>query len=208
VEHLPILNSYIGALEVSKEMVFESDRSGGVKPLVVKGLLQKCDAKNHNGRVYPREILEREVKSFQKKIDEGTSGGELDHPDSPVVNYKNLSHVVRKIWWEGDNVMGLVEILNTPSGQIAREIIRSGLQLGVSSRALGTTMQNEDGFDQVNEDLDLVTWDLVSQPSTHQAFLHPINEGFRPQHLDKQQTQYMRVNDLIGDILSLENQDG
>lgn len=148
----------------------------GVTPRVmVKGILQKAETLNQNKRVYPREILKREIDNYQKLIQEKRAFGELDHPEASVIELKNVSHVVRKTWWEGDDVYGLVEILNTPAGRVAREIINAGLTLGISSRGVGST-RNEGGVDVVQEDFMLICWDLVSEPSTPGAFLFKENK--------------------------------
>jgi len=138
------------------------------QPLIIQGVLQKADVKNRNGRVYPKEILERELKSYQRLIDENRALGELDHPTTPEVNLQNSSHLIKKIWWDGYDVKGEVEILNTPAGRIAKQLIAARVPLGISSRGVGSV----DADDLVQEDFQLICFDLVSQPSTHGAFLH------------------------------------
>lgn len=151
------------------------ERNGG--SLIVSGVLQRADAKNQNGRVYPRPILERECKKYQEnEIAEKRAYGELDHPDSSVINLKNVSHVVREIWWKGDDLCGKVEILNTPSGNILKELILADLTVGISSRGMGSTKKINEDTDQVEDDFQLVGWDFVSNPSTHGAFMQ-VTEG-------------------------------
>jgi hypothetical protein len=144
---------------------------------LVKGILQRAGAPNQNKRRYPKEILKRECDKYQQLIKERRALGELDHPDSPVINLKNVSHNIREIWWEGDDVCGTVEILSTPSGNILRELLKNNIRLGISSRGLGSVKEMNDGTVMVQEDFELVGWDFVSNPSTHGAFMAPMNES-------------------------------
>lgn len=182
-----------------KYLIKESVEKQG--KLVIEGLMQVAGDTNGNGRIYPRQILEREVNKLKKTtIAQGNAFGELDHPDSPVVSLKNASHVITDLWWEGNNLMGRVEILNTPFGNIAAEIIKAGYTIGISSRGTGSVTETEDGQVIVNDDFDLVTWDLVSNPSVQKAFMKPVgnlNEGL----LVKQSSPYTRLNSILDDIL-------
>lgn len=144
---------------------------------LVKGILQRAGAENQNGRVYPLEILKREAKRYETLIKERRALGELDHPDSSVINLKNVSHNVREIHWEGNDLCGTVEILPTPSGNILKELLRAGILLGISSRGMGSTRQLEGNKVEVQEDFELIGWDFVSNPSTHGAFMTPMNES-------------------------------
>ena len=144
---------------------------------MVKGILQRAGAENQNGRVYPREILEREIKKYQTLINERRALGELDHPDSSVINLKNVSHNIKEIHWEGNDVVGTVEILPTPSGNILKELLRADILLGISSRGMGSTESIGEGKVKVGEDFELIGWDFVSNPSTHGAFMTPMNES-------------------------------
>jgi hypothetical protein len=144
---------------------------------IVKGVLQRAGAENQNGRVYPREILEREIKKYETLIKERRALGELDHPDSSVINLKNVSHNIREIHWEGNDVVGTVEILPTPSGNILKELLRANILLGISSRGMGSTESIGEGKVRVGEDFELIGWDFVSNPSTHGAFMSPMNES-------------------------------
>jgi len=155
----------------------QEDQAGRV---LVSGVLQRAGDKNQNGRIYPRNILERESKKFEQLIKERRALGELDHPDSSVINLKNVSHNVRDIHWEGDELKGTVEILPTPSGNILKELLRSDILLGISSRGMGSTKEGNNGQVIVQEDFELLTFDFVSNPSTSGAFLRPINEGVEP----------------------------
>ena len=144
---------------------------------LVKGVLQRAGAENQNGRVYPKNILEREVNKYQQLIKERRALGELDHPDSSVINLKNVSHNIREVHWEGNDVVGTVEILPTPSGNILKELLRAGILLGISSRGMGSTKPMEGNKLLVGEDFELIGWDFVSNPSTHGAFMTPMNES-------------------------------
>ena len=134
------------------------------------GVVQKAGTKNGNGRVYPKEILEREVKNYQKAINERRSLGELDHPDDSVINLKNASHLVTKIWWQGNDVMGKIEVLDTPSGLILKDLVKANIKLGISSRGLGS-VKEERGATMVEDDFQLICFDMVSEPSTPGAYL-------------------------------------
>ena len=144
---------------------------------LVKGILQRAGAPNQNNRRYPKEILERECQKYQQLIKERRALGELDHPESPVINLKNVSHNIREIYWEGDDVCGVVEILSTPSGNILKELLKNNIRLGISSRGLGSVKPMRNDQVMVQEDFELIGFDFVSNPSTHGAFLTPVNEG-------------------------------
>ena len=136
------------------------------------GICQKAGTKNGNGRVYRKETLQREIENYQKAIGERRSLGELDHPDDSVINLKNASHLVTKMWWDGDSVMGKIEVLDTPSGKILKELVKSGVKLGISSRGLGSVKESN-GETIVEDDFQLICFDMVSEPSTPNAFLAP-----------------------------------
>ena len=176
-----LLVDYI-PFEVSRDMINESIKNNDGR-LIVKGILQRADAKNQNGRVYPRETLVREAKKYaQVQIKERRALGELDHPDSSVVNLNNVSHNVLEMHWKGDDLVGTVEVLGTPAGNILKELFKSGIKLGISSRGLGSVEEISEGEDgeptvKVQPDFELIAFDFVSNPSTHGAFLSPTNEG-------------------------------
>ena len=161
---------------------------------IMVGIMQKCDAENGNGRVYPRKVLEREVKNYQKLVKERRALGELDHPDSSVIELKNASHLVTDIWWDGDRVMGKVEILDTPSGGVLKSLADAKVKLGISSRGLGTTNERM-GKTMVNDDFQLICFDIVSEPSTTGAFM--MAEGKTPNIITKAD----RINRALNDIL-------
>lgn len=171
---------------------------------LVKGVLQRAGAENQNGRVYPRPILEREAKKYLQFIKERRALGELDHPDSTVINLKNVSHNIREIWWEGDDLCGTVEILSTPSGNILKELLKAGILLGISSRGMGSTRPLQGNKVEVQEDFELIGWDFVSNPSTHGAFMVPMNESVNP--LKNIGTdvcgEYCKAQDLMREIIT------
>jgi len=138
--------------------------------LYLTGVMQRAEAENGNGRVYPREILRREVKNYSKLVKEHRALGELDHPEDSVINLRNASHMVTDIWWDGDDVMGKVKVLNTPSGEILKSLVTSGVKLGISSRGLGSVSESKSGT-VVEEDFQLICFDFVSEPSTQGAWM-------------------------------------
>ena len=176
--------------------------------LVVKGVLQRAEAKNQNGRVYPREILVRESKKYDENfVKQNRALGELDHPDSSVVNLQNVSHNVKEMHFEGDNLVGTVEILTTPSGNILRELFKNGIKLGISSRGLGSVEMvqeaNGDTVSKVGDDFELIAFDFVSNPSTHGAFLYPqkMNESVDNTQTGRTCGDYCRAEDIINHII-------
>ena len=140
------------------------------------GVCQKAGTKNGNGRVYKQDTLRREIEKYQEAISQRRSLGELDHPDDSVINLKNASHVVTKMWWDGEKVMGKIECLDTPSGEILKALVKAGVKLGISSRGLGSTKQ-QDGVTMVEDDFQLICFDIVSEPSTPGAYLSPKPGG-------------------------------
>jgi hypothetical protein len=165
VEYLPFT--------YSASTITESSKSSG--KFIVEGVLQRAGSKNQNGRIYPKAILEREVAKYQDtEIKERRALGELDHPESSVVNLKNVSHNILKVRWQGDDVYGTIEILDTPSGNILKSLFKSGVTLGISSRGLGSVKQLDETTVEVQDDFQLLCWDFVSNPSTQGAFMSPI----------------------------------
>lgn len=164
----------------------------------VEGVMQRAKSQNQNGRVYAKPILERETKRYMEEfVKNGNAFGELDHPESPVVSLKNASHIVKELWWKGDDLMGRVELLNTPAGNIVKEIIKAGHTIGISSRGTGSVQQTNEGTLEVQPDFELVCWDFVSNPSTHGAFMNPVslNEG------KVKISKYSGLDTIINDIL-------
>ena len=176
-----LLVDYI-PFEITREQINESISQNDGR-LVVKGVLQRAESKNQNGRVYPKDTLVREAKKYAKtNIAERRALGELDHPDSSVVNLNNVSHNILEMHWKGDDLEGTVEVLGTPAGNILKELFKAGIKLGISSRGLGSVeeIHEGDGMEpvvKVQPDFELIAFDFVSNPSTHGAFLSPTNEG-------------------------------
>jgi len=164
----------------------------------VEGIMQRAGAKNQNGRVYDKQILLREVdKYITEFVKNGNAYGELDHPESALVSLKNASHIIKELWWKGDELMGRVELLNTPSGNIVKEIIKAGHTIGISSRGTGSVQQTNEGTLEVQPDFELVCWDFVSNPSTHGAFMNPISLNESIQSVYK----FSKLDNIINDIL-------
>ena len=191
--------------EITPHQINEAMKENNGK-LVVKGVLQRAEAKNQNGRVYPREILVRESKKYDENfVKQKRALGELDHPDSSVVNLQNVSHNVTEMHFEGDNLVGTCEILTTPSGNILRELFKNGIKLGISSRGLGSVEMvqeaNGDTVSKVGDDFELIAFDFVSNPSTHGAFLHPMNESVDNSQQGRTCGEYCRAEDIINHII-------
>ena len=173
------------------------------KPLIVSGVIQRAEAQNQNERVYPRNVLEREIQKYiDGPIKDRRAMGELDHPESSIVNLQNVSHNIRKCWWEGDDVMGEFEVLDTPAGKILKALFAAGLMLGVSSRGMGSVEENlNEGTLEVQDDFELVCWDFVSNPSTHGAYVAPTRGKMNESKIIKPQYKYTKVNNIIRDII-------
>ena len=188
--------------EVSPQAINESLAQNNGK-LIVSGVLQRAEAKNHNGRVYPKETLMREAEKYSGTfIKERRALGELDHPDSSVVNLNNVSHNVLGMNWQGDDLVGKVEVLGTPAGNILKELFKSGIKLGISSRGMGSVKEvfgEGENTLEVQPDFELIAFDFVSNPSTHGAFLSPVNESKGSKTVND---KYANVNKIITDIIT------
>ena len=177
----------------------------GYRNLMVEGVIQRADSKNQNGRVYPKHILENEVEKYiASSIAENRALGELDHPESTVINLKNVSHNIKSLWWDGDDLMGKIEVLPTPSGNILRELFANNITVGISSRGMGSVQPLGEGTVEVQDDFELLCWDFVSTPSTQGAFMKPtgLNENFNP---NLNQSKYSKVNSIISDIICTQS---
>lgn len=177
----------------------------GERNLIVEGVVQRADAKNQNGRIYPKPILEKEVEKYiASSIAENRALGELDHPESTVINLKNVSHNIKKLWWEGDDLMGKIEILPTPSGNILRELFANNITVGISSRGMGSVQPLGEGTVEVQDDFELLCWDFVSTPSTQGAFMTPtgLNENYNPLN---SKDKYSKINSIISDIICTQS---
>jgi hypothetical protein len=170
------------------------------------GVCQRANTKNGNGRIYRKETLQRELEKYQKAIRERRSLGELDHPDDSVINLRNASHVTTKIWWDGDSAMGKFEVLDTPAGQVLKSLIKSGVKLGISSRGLGSVKQ-ESGQTIVEDDFQLICFDIVSEPSTPGAYMDvqshskPTEIGVHLNETSTATTREQKINNIIDNIL-------
>ena len=165
--------------------------------VILTGKLQEAERVNGNQRVYPEGVLRREVENYRRFIDERRAMGELDHPDSSVVNLQNVSHLVTDIWWDGKKVMGKIEVLDTPAGNILKNLVEAGVKMGISSRALGS-VSHRNGKTYVEDDLQLICFDMVSEPSTPDAFM-------LKEHKEKNlSSKEERINHLINNIINHE----
>jgi hypothetical protein len=195
-----LLREYFELCEggVCQDLLTEAEKtfvkSGG---MMLSGVIQRADAKNGNGRVYPENVLRREVENYKKLIAENRALGELDHPDESVINLKNASHIVTDIWWNGKDVMGKVKVLSTPSGQILKSLVESGVKLGISSRGLGSVKERS-GLTLVEDDFQLICFDFVSEPSTGGAFMNLSESKKTPNIFTKSDKINRILNDIIG----------
>ena len=163
---------------------------------MVEGILATVETKNGNGRWYSEDLWKREIDKYNTLIKENRAMGELDHPESSIINLKNVSHNIKDVWWDGKNVMGKIEILPTPSGNILKSLIDNGITVGVSSRGMGS-LQERNGVLEVQDDFELLCWDFVSTPSNPGSFMHLVKEGIEI----SSQNKYTNVNSIIGEIL-------
>lgn len=187
-------------LNFDKNVIKENKEKYG--KIFLKGVIQRANTLNQNGRVYPRSILEREIENYQKLIRENRALGECDHPDSSVVELKNTSHILREAYMQGDDVYGTIEILNTPSGKIIQSLIESNVLLGISSRGVGSTI-SKGNTQVVQDDFQLICFDLVSEPSTPGAFMS-LQEGkkINKRELNNFFNRSDRIDRIFNDIIS------
>ena len=172
--------------------------------MYLSGRMQTCEKKNGNGRVYPCKTLQREIKNYQVVIKDNRALGELDHPDDSVINLKNASHMVTDMWWEGKDVMGKIKILDTPSGRILKDLVNAGVKLGISSRGLGSVKESM-GETVVQEDFELICFDIVSEPSTPDAYIYPeqriSNRTFKVRENKLNENNESKIDNLFNKIL-------
>ena len=187
--------------EISPQSINESLSQNNGK-LIVNGVLQRAESKNQNGRIYPKETLMREASNYAGTfIKERRALGELDHPDSSVVNLANVSHNILDMGWQGNDLVGKVEVLGTPAGNILKELFKSGIRLGISSRSMGSVkevMREGDETLEVQPDFELIAFDFVSNPSTQGAFLSPVNESIHGSTTN----QFGKIERIITDIIT------
>jgi|TARA_R110001583_G_scaffold41426_4_gene131856 hypothetical protein len=167
--------------------------------MYLTGIIQRADTVNGNGRVYPYNVLMREMKNYDKLVTERRALGELDHPEDSVINLKNASHMMTKVWWDGKNVMGKAKVLDTPSGQVLKTLVQSGVSIGISSRGMGSVTEAQ-GNTIVEDDFQLICFDFVSEPSTPGAFMMKEAKDFT----NKVFTKADRINRLLNEVLESE----
>jgi|TARA_X000001382_G_C3111493_1_gene160060 hypothetical protein len=200
---MKLLREYYELCEggVCQDLLTEDEKrfvsNGG---MMLSGKLQEADVQNGNGRVYPYKVLTREVQNYKKLVKENRALGELDHPDDSVINLKNASHMVTDIWMEDKAVMGKVKVLNTPSGQVLKSLVESGVKLGISSRGMGSVSEGA-GKVVVQEDFQLICFDFVSEPSTPNAFMMREAKEFN----NRVFTKADRINRLLNEVLKNED---
>lgn len=190
---------------VTPETIVEDDRGNRTTvpartKVLLKGIMQKADALNQNGRIYPLSVLEREIRNYQKFIMENRALGETDHPESSVVSLQNVSHIVREAYMDGNDVRGTIELLNTPNGMILQSLVDSKVKLGISSRGVGTT-QKKGEYQVVQDDYQIVCFDIVSEPSTSGAFMIPEGRVVRTEDLRKVFNRSDRIDRILNEIL-------
>jgi len=194
IEYLPFT--------ISPQSLMEA-KLGPTKNLIVEGVVQRANAANHNRRIYPDTVLKREVEKYiEGPIAQNRALGELDHPDSSVINLKNVSHNIKKLWWNGDDLMGRIEVLPTPSGNILKDLFLNNITVGISSRGMGSVKPLGEGTVEVQDDFELVCWDFVSTPSTQGAFMDVVglSESYNASKVVRTH-KYQRVNEIITDII-------
>ena len=178
----------------TKGLLSEGKTSSRGLPLV-EGILATAEVKNGNGRFYPRQLWEREIGKYMNSVKENRALGELDHPETTVINLKNVSHNITELWWDGNHIMGKIEILPTPSGNILKALIESNITVGVSSRGTGSVKQGASVL-EVQDDFDLLCWDFVSTPSNPGSYMNVIKEG-----LNNNSKDFTKANEIIQEIL-------
>ncbi|MBX6361030.1 MAG: primosomal protein [Acidobacterium ailaaui] len=181
----------------------------GSNDFVFTCLLQKADVKNKNGRIYPKSVLQKEIDNFIKnKVSINNAVGELDHSDSDQVKLSNASHIIRSIWWEGNNVMGKVEVLDTPAGNIVKTLIRENVTIGISSRGLGSLKKDGSGNLIVDDDFELITWDIVTTPSTPDAYLYvadySVDTPMIRESIEYSDKRYESINNILYNIICIQ----
>ena len=186
--------------QVDRQLAEQSIKEN--KPLMVKGVIQRAEAENQNGRIYPEKILRREIEKYVAgPVREKRALGELDHPESSVINLQNVSHNVTKVKMIGDDVYGEVEILPTPAGKILQALFASGITVGISSRGMGSVKEGAGGTVEVQDDFELLCFDFVSTPSTHGAFMSPMGRTLQEGKIQVPEYKYTNINNIIRDII-------
>lgn len=182
-----------------KPLKLSENRGGSGLPLV-EGILATAEVKNGNGRYYSKKIWDREIKKYMDSVRENRAVGELDHPESTVINLKNVCHNIKDIWWDGDHIMGRLEILPTPSGNILEALIKSRITVGVSSRGMGSVRQMGETL-EVQDDFELLCFDFVSTPSNPGSWMYPTGKQNMNESLNISNVDYTKANEIIREIL-------
>ena len=183
---------------ICQDLLTEEEKNQAKNGTVfLSGIMQRVDEQNGNGRVYPKEVLMREVKNYMKVVKENRACGELDHPEDAVVNLKNASHIVTDLWWESNDLLGKIKVLSTPAGKILESLVNDGVKLGISSRALGS-VHEQAGKTIVEDDLQLICFDIVSEPSTQGAFMK-LSESKIKQPYSRSDRLNRLLNSIIGE---------
>lgn len=180
--------------------------SGG--KMLVSGIIQRANTKNQNGRIYPKSVLAPKVEQYiEHYVKNRNALGELDHQSAETVALKNVSHNIVEMHWDGDDLMGTIEVLPTPNGNILKELLKANITVGISSRGVGSVIKDpRTGADIVQNDFDIICWDMVSTPSTQGAFVHPtnaVNESVNRNIVvqDKNIQIYTDIENIVSDIL-------
>jgi len=181
--------------QVSPVQLTEGYKSPAGNP-IVEGILASAQVKNGNGRYYAKDLWRREIEKYMDVVKQNRATGELDHPDSSIINLKNVCHIIRDLWWDGDNIIGKIEILPTVSGNILKARIDNGVMVGVSSRGMGSLKPMSGGMMEVQDDFELLCWDFVSTPSNPGSYMHLVNEG-----KEYKASSYGKVNGILTDSL-------
>ena len=184
---------------VCQDLLTESEKrfvkEGG---MILSGPMQKCNTENGNKRVYPEGVLKREVGRYKQVVDDNRALGELDHPDSSIINLVNVSHMVTNIWMDDMTVMGKCKVLDTPAGQILRSLVDAGVKIGISSRGMGS-VREQMGQTIVEDDFQLICFDIVSEPSTPGAFMSLSESKLMNEQVQKNNKIINLMNEIIGE---------
>lgn len=200
-EKTKMLLTEYNELSVTKDQLNESAKNNSGK-IIVPCLLQRADTVNANGRIYPMAVLQREVKNYSRLVEDSRAVGTLDHEEISEVSLKEASHIIRKIWWENNNeVHGMLEVLNTPNGNILRSLMESGVKIGVSSRAVGSLKESKDGYSIVEDDLVIVAFDAVQDPSTSKAYLDFKLREARDFNINKVYNRVDRIHRILNNFM-------
>lgn len=185
------------ALDYNPKLIKEDREKNGGK-LILQGIIQKADTKNQNKRIYPHDVLAREIENYQKAVRENRAVGELDHPETSSVSLKNVSHIIREMMWDGANVIGRVEVLPTPQGKVLESLLEAGVTIGISSRGVGSTEKTNEGLDMVQPDYQIICFDIVSEPSTPGAYLMPESRQYTESvRFSKEDRIFRALNDIV-----------